>query len=61
VRDDSLLIGLQTIDGLEAIFGREVSGFARAVMGPPVGTQTDDYLETVSKAQLKRNVITRGQ
>lgn len=42
VRNDTLLVGLETVDGLEAVLGREVAGLTGAVVCPPVSGEADD-------------------
>lgn len=42
VRDDTLLVGLQAINSLEAIFGREVAGLSGTVVCPPVCDESDE-------------------
>lgn len=42
VRHDALLVGLETVDGLETVLGGEVAGLSGAVVGPEVGHQADD-------------------
>lgn len=47
VGDDTLLVSLQTVNSLEAIFRRKIASFSRAVMCPPVGDESDaDSQET---------------
>ena len=36
VRDDTLLVGLESVDGLETVLGRQVASFSGTVLGPEV-------------------------
>jgi hypothetical protein len=49
VRNDTLLVGLQTVDSLQAIFGREVPGLSGAVIRPPVCGQSNEDSQKTEK------------